>query len=320
MWFSSNASRRTAHAGFTLVELLVVIAIIGILVGLLLPAVQAAREAARRMSCSNNVKQIGLAMHNYHDAHRKLPETLYWGEQWGTFTNGWMVMILPYMEQSPLYDRFDLSLPYSHPNHQPLVQQVIPSYHCPSTPGGPELIYGLYDGLPGWTLDDSLAAMPADYAGNRGMWHPILRPEIVSAARSSWMGVFDNREGSVRFRDILDGLSQTVMFHESAGRAHLYRGRERQPESEKYSFWGWNEAWPSENARWISGRQNDFVTAPGPNLINATNERCEVYAFHTGGANFCLSDGSVRFISETIDGQVLFSLCSRAARDIVGDF
>lgn len=305
--------------GFTLVELLVVIAIIGVLVGLLLPAVQTAREAARRLQCANNMKQIGLAMHNYHDAQRWLPETLYWGVD-PIFTSGWMVMILPHLEQSSLYEGFDLRLAYSHPDHQPLVRTAVPTYHCPSTPGGPQLIFGLYDGRPGWILDDSLAAMPADYAGNRGMWHPILRPEITSAARSSWKGVFDNRNGPVRLRDITDGLSQTVMFHESAGRAHLYRGRERRPDSEKYAFWGWNEAWPSENARWISGRQADNTTSPGPKLMNATNERCEVYSFHPGGAHFALTDGSVRFLSESIDGQVLFSLCSRAAGDIVGDY
>ena len=109
-----------------------------------------------------------------------------------------MVMILPYLEQTPIYERFDLDRAYSHPDHQPLVQTAVSTYHCPSTPGGPTLISGLYDGRPGRNMDDSLAAMPADYAGNRGMWHPILRPEIVSAERSSWKGVFDNRTGPVR--------------------------------------------------------------------------------------------------------------------------
>ncbi|MDP6554755.1 MAG: DUF1559 domain-containing protein, partial [Pirellulaceae bacterium] len=139
--------------GFTLVELLVVIAIIGILVALLLPAVQAAREAARRMSCSNNLKQIGIALHNYHDTYKTFPpDAIWWGGNRKTglsrTTNNagvsggqrnytWIALILPFMEQQPLHDRIDFKVPglrQNIGNNTELQSVVLPAFLCPSDP------------------------------------------------------------------------------------------------------------------------------------------------------------------------------------------
>ena len=137
--------RRGTRSGFTLVELLVVIAIIGVMVGLLLPAVQAAREAARRMSCSNNMKQIGLGMHNYHDSLRSFPLGSYnLRETWPASGSNWRALLLPYIEQSPLYDQLQFTATSSFMaggaaganallGNEVLRELLIPTYRCPSS-------------------------------------------------------------------------------------------------------------------------------------------------------------------------------------------
>src|SRR5687768_6007213 len=136
MSHSMHASRFTSRQrGFTLVELLVVIAIIGVLVALLLPAVQAAREAARRTQCSNNLKQIGLAMHNYHDTHKQFPPA-YVADSNGTPMHSWRVLILPYIEANHIYDRYDQTQPWDSATNRQLLSEMPQTYRCLSS--GPE--------------------------------------------------------------------------------------------------------------------------------------------------------------------------------------
>src|SRR4249919_3311122 len=130
-WRDFPMDRQRGRAGFTLIELLVVIAIIAVLIALLLPAVQAAREAARRAQCVNNLKQIGLAMHNYHDVKNGLPPSAIVDKQ-GKPLLSWRVAILPYIEQQPLYDKFKLDEPWDSPNNKDLIQYMPSIYMCPS--------------------------------------------------------------------------------------------------------------------------------------------------------------------------------------------
>ncbi|QDV43985.1 Type II secretion system protein G precursor [Stieleria neptunia] len=234
--------RRSTRQGFTLVELLVVIAIIGILVGLLLPAVQAAREAARRMSCSNNFKQIGLAIHNYHTAFKQIPTNGTGTARTPSTPNGtqdcnrlflsWLVPILPYMEQQALWDSISNPSTQATPGQSvqatggvwfpmgpcpwetryvPWVTQV-PAFRCPSDPGqarGPgQLARTNYAASLGDAADRSHNGGVNDYGffGNRNN-----RDEnwAVERARAAQRGFFWNRN-EMKFRDVLDGLSNTI--------------------------------------------------------------------------------------------------------------
>ncbi|MEM8717541.1 MAG: DUF1559 domain-containing protein [Cyanobacteria bacterium P01_G01_bin.4] len=229
--------RSPRHCGgrgaFTLVELLVVIAIIGILVGLLLPAVQAARESARRMQCANNMKQIGLALHNYHDTHRSIPTTMTGvdteGGNCGSGFYSWLAMILPFHEKTNLYNSIDFNLPLSDhcnysnngdylnysisPNHPNAIaaRTLVGTYLCPSDPSG--LIQLHANG-------EQLA--PGSYAGNVG-WPKFASAPGGSQAIEKQNGIFGLLNPSspdpwhvprIRFGDITDGLSNTAAVAE----------------------------------------------------------------------------------------------------------
>lgn len=225
-----SATRRNA---FTLVELLVVIAVIGILVGLLLPAVQAAREAARRMQCGNNMKQIGLAIHNYHGAHRSIPTTTTgpdsMGNACGSGFYSWLAMVLPYVEQGNLYESIDFDRPlsdhcnYAHssdyldygidPNHPnaDAARTLVGTYLCPSDPAG---VVQFHDG------GEQLA--PGNYAGNVG-WPMLAYWPGNDTPLERQNGVFGLHNPmqpdpwqvpQVKFRDITDGLSNTAAVAE----------------------------------------------------------------------------------------------------------
>ena len=217
--------RRSFHRGFTLVELLVVIAIIGILVSLLLPAVQAAREAARRMSCSNNSKQIGLALHNYLDTYKSFPpEAIYGngittGGRQGTYHYTWLFMILPFLEQGPLYDSTDKSFPlWFGPGNarQPVVSTQVGVLTCPSDTRAPlsetrNLAYTNYaasEGLHWWSSGDTntLNSYPAPC--------PTERATNFAGNVQDLMNVFTQ----IRTRnisDVKDGTSNTIVVAEA---------------------------------------------------------------------------------------------------------
>ncbi|MCM2371234.1 DUF1559 domain-containing protein [Aporhodopirellula aestuarii] len=334
----TSKNSRPERAAFTLVELLVVIAIIGILVGLLLPAVQAAREAARRMSCSNNLKQISLAIHNYESAYKKLPPS--WTNSGSG--SGWSMQarILPFIEEGGLADGIDFSQGYSNSTLQddgipvPVASFRVAAYQCPSDPldqprlgsSGPEnykLNYAANEGV--WFVFD-----PANDNIGDGMFGP-----------NRYMG----------FRDCLDGLSNTLALAEVKGWTPYYRdvataGDITMPvQPEVICTLGGSFKTDTGHTEWVDGRvhQAGFTTTFTPNTkvlceasgveydVDWTNMRegkditdpARTYSavtsrsYHVGGVQVGVLDGSVRFVTDSVDRQLWQGLSTRNGREVI---
>ena len=301
-------SRRQSFRGFTLVELLVVIAIIGVLVALLLPAVQAAREAARRMSCSSNLRQLGLAMHNYHDTHKTLPyTTAAWGPSGivNTIDNrgwSWNSFILPYIEQQAAYSQIDFSDFVPVNANRSILKNPIPLSTCPSD-GKIKRVrpYGM-QGQP--LFVESVAA--SSYVTNGGPFNtgdPGRRGQPPSAATEAARGLFYYEAVTVRFPQITDGLSNTIMLGEITF-------RDANTPQQAGAGRDWNGIWYGS---WFAGNS----TPNGFNILSfqrtaerAMNvprnagdgpQRQGFHSLHPGGAQFVFGDGGVRFVSETTE-------------------
>ena len=283
-----GAMRTRPGIGFTLVELLVVITIIGILIALLLPAVQAAREAARRMQCQNNLKQIGLALHLYHDVHKSFP--------WGTGYQGplwsWAALILPYLEQKAAHDLIDYSIGYNNPINEEAIGQLIPTYQCPSAPENE--LCSCCRGIPG-----------EEDAGETN---------YVGIAHHETGYLYNNINGSgllfpdsgVRIAHILDGTSQTLMV----GEVDLDQ----------------DDPWKTDNPDYCPALQcyvgrawaegNIVTTAYGINSkpIMLTPA---VISRHPDGAQFAFADGHVSFVSESINQATLEELTTRDGGEVI---
>lgn len=293
------------HKGFTLVELLVVIAIIGILVALLLPAVQAAREAARRMSCGNNLKQVGIALHIYHDTFRRLPagwrgydpasgRPHWFGEPgWG-----WSATILPYMEQTTISDalvRFEL--PIADPKNALARVKPIPTYRCPSDIGEPTFVLeggGIYVGSGGGFTPTRLAT--GNYVGVFGTldFHDVC---VGTPCRGD--GTFFLNKGT-RFADIKDGLSQTVIVGERSSKL-------------AYSTWVGVVSGGLHGPARVTG-----VAEYPPNSESAPEHYFHNFSsLHPSGTHFLFADGAVRMVTESIEKRVYHALCTRASGDII---
>ncbi|MEZ6092338.1 MAG: DUF1559 domain-containing protein [Pirellulaceae bacterium] len=284
--------RRSRHhrIAFTLVELLVVIAIIGILVGLLLPAVQAAREAARRMSCGNNLKQLGLALHNYHDTHLKFPPSMiYDANPANSRFWSWEVQLLPQFEQENVYDGMNLNIDGLNAANasvnEPYISLLLPVLQCPSDPYG-----GVYD-------NPSLIALKlgtTSYLGCRGSErHPL-----------AGNGLFPERNVSTSFRDITDGTSSSIAIGE------------RPVEGTRVTAW-WAVA-SGYDAHGLGDQVLDSSEGLYRGAIGSpAADARHWWSLHPGGAQFTLCDGAVRFISETIDHNVLLGLSTIGKGEVV---
>ncbi len=313
-----KCGKKSRQSGFTLVELLVVIAIIGILIALLLPAVQAAREAARRAQCSNNLKQIGLAIHNFVDVKKVFPTggTKPWptlqyhmdgGVPWGPEKQGlgWLFQILPFMEQQPVYDL---------PTQAELEQQHIPAYSCPSRAKirkqGPRV------------LNDYAGAMPGTDFWKGEIWNvPQNQRYDGIIVRTNWRYISESQKqgtpaGStppITFADIRDGTSNTLMIGEKR-----LRIREHQSGA-WHDDRGWSDGWDPDIMRLTGFGANHTGFGPDQDRLDGDDADSDLdddpgYHFgsaHPGGVNFVLGDASVRLIPYTIDRQLFDYLGDR---------
>ena len=321
-----SQGRISPRKGFTLVELLVVIAIIGVLVALLLPAVQAAREAARRTQCTNNLKQIALAAHNFHDVKKHLPSSVRPAGVTPLPRISGITFLLPFIEENNAYEKYDQTKNWHDPVNKPVVATLIATLNCPSTPN-PERLDGLPEASP-WVPN---VASNTDYSPTIGVDARLLTANLVDDAGK---GMIPKNE-QPRMSDVLDGLSKTIMFAESAGRPYLYRAAKRVGDlpNQRVNAGGWPR--PASDFS-VDGSSYDGSTLPGPCAVNCTNGEdfgstpfphpyygsegsAETYAFHPGGANVAMGDGSVRLISSNINIREFARLVTRAGKEVTSE-
>ncbi|WP_437187736.1 DUF1559 domain-containing protein [Planctomicrobium sp. SH668] len=357
------------RSGFTLIELLVVIAIIAVLIALLLPAVQQAREAARRTQCKSNLKQVGLAFHNFEGTYGYLPSSLR-PPQVDTTRIAVLTALLPYLDQTAIYNKYDQSVNWNHANNVALSVTPLPVFMCPSNP-----VAGALDLAPpggGWTENQASAT---DYSPIYGVWQGAYTNAGLSPVPGTYTDPLDatsqyipgffpknatldssgQKKPGRKFRDVTDGLSNTIAIAESSGRPYVYTRGARQvgspygdassssPTAHRLNSGGWSRpasdiliygalangaglggtaAINACNGQDINGQaySSTGITSAINGITYYTHGTGAPYSFHTGGAHFTLGDGSVRFISENINFGTFIALSTPQGGEIVGEF
>jgi prepilin-type N-terminal cleavage/methylation domain-containing protein/prepilin-type processing-associated H-X9-DG protein len=315
--------RLPRRRAFTLIELLVVMAVISVLVGMLLPAVQKAREAAARIKCANNLKQLALGMHNFEGERGYLQSSIHVTE---VGRQGWALFLLPYYEQGPLHSQFDFNKGWNEgDNNRARAGTRLSIFQCPSVPE-----VNRYDSAPDdptWTE----FASTTDYATITDIDCGLVSSGLVNVTDPR--GVLPRNERT-KFVDITDGLSNTLLFVEAAGRPQVWRSGQVfgiVPQS-RVNGGGW--ARPASDFQ-LKGSSNDGTTLPGPCAINCTNGADvqnqyphpvygtygtgETYSFHTAGANVAFADGSVRLLRANLPIKTYAALVTRTGGEVFSD-
>lgn len=326
------SGHRPPRGGFTIIELLVVILIIGLLIALLIPAVQAAREAARRMQCGNNLKQIGLAMHGYHDVQKRFPpgavsiriEPVMSGWNIPGRTN-WAISLLPYLEQTALHEQYHHEADNHAPINAPVREQAVPVYSCPSdiaisdppiVPGfglangtGAKYHTGSYRGMAGH------ADPPYENIPDMGTWG-YSGFQSIHAAHPEWKGLLHivGRPGPLSDCEsaatVKDGLSNTIAVGERHGTRDLPQAN---------TFWAHSTATSLSDAHTNAACLN-VVPRFWECARDATFDRPCTFgwgAYHPGGLNWLLCDGSARFLSRTVDTILFCDMATIAGGEVV---
>ena len=305
----TNPSRKTiatARKAFTLIELLVVIAIIAVLISLLLPAVQSAREAARRTQCVNNLKQIGLTIHGFHDTNNQFPSSLRPSGLTNAPRIAGQLRLLPYMDQKPLFDNYNLQVTWGDPVNSTLSRTRLSVFTCPSSPAEATRL----DGIPEITPWTATAAAITDYSGIANIDTRLYTAGLLVQSGSG------------------NGILQKNATVTMAGVRRLANGSLT---ASRVNGGGWVR--PASDIS-FKGSSADGSSVIGPCPLNCTNGddigqaafphpiyntegTSEVYAFHPGGAGILLGDGSVRFIKESVNIKIFASLITRDGGEVL---
>jgi prepilin-type N-terminal cleavage/methylation domain-containing protein/prepilin-type processing-associated H-X9-DG protein len=317
--------------GFTLIELLVVIAIIAILIGLLLPAVQKVRDAAARMQCQNNLKQIGLGLHNYESSTGFFPPA-YSLLLSAPSATSWGVYLLPYIEQDNLYKQYNLTGNIGTTPNQTVVSTHLKIFQCPATPNQNRLytdgpVPGIaFVPVPAWNVNLTWTASAGDYTVTTGVREATLNACFTPAGGGDRDGALEARTLTnptipllgTRILAITDGTSNTIVIGELAGRPALFRAGRQVAASQPFQGAGWGDALSGEN--WFIGSLFDGTepSTGGPCVVNCTNSRGRgLYSFHTNAANVVMADGSVRSLSSSLNHCTFAFMVTKKKGDIV---
>jgi prepilin-type N-terminal cleavage/methylation domain-containing protein/prepilin-type processing-associated H-X9-DG protein len=303
--------RSPRRRGFTLIELLVVIAIIAVLIGLLLPAVQKVREAAARMSCQNNLKQMALALTNYETRIGRYPASATFGP-----FNGWPVLILPDLEQETVRNVYAFGANWYDPVNDGPRNAKVKTFLCPSANGA----RAGRSAAPGGPAVHASAAW--DYSNVAVVAQPLLASLGYPDPPAVWRGVMSSQGSTVA--QITDGLSNTLLLVEDANRPEYWvKGRRVTDRDPPFGGDGTGTdtlvggTWADHDKGFgIEGTSADGSTFVGECAINCNNS-FEVYAFHSGGANVAMADGSVRFLREGMAIRTLAALGTRAGGEVI---
>jgi prepilin-type N-terminal cleavage/methylation domain-containing protein len=335
---NSHRTRRYFKAGFSLIEVLAVIMIIGLLIAILIPAIQQTRATARTAQCANNMRQIGLALHNYHEVHRVLPPGMFnfLGSDINSVTQSdgtvggrgptrscWMQRILPYMDQKALYDQFPLDTQtdaykwgklYNVP-----IWTVVPQFMCPSDPANPKNVTAgktKPEESEGFHGNVVMCAASTDF-GSSDQW------KVDGTIAGDKLNGMFYALSSTRFADVSDGLSSTVMGSEFIINQDGNISEKRDTRGRYYNCFRGNCLFSTQFPPNTSvPDESDSCLSNPASPCNTDADVIALYSrsYHRGGVNCIIADGSVRFISNNIFAEVFRALGTRAGREKVSDF